>query len=256
MKKIVIAPILALTLLAGFSSCKKETGYQSNATLNMINCMVDAEIIVSDFGIDRSVKYLWESKFNRYAEHNVYAQLSLPTGLHTITTYNYPDTLSKDAALKTISIEAESADMLSLFFVGDKAHPDTMLIREEFPVHMYGDSTFSVRFLNLSYGSNPVRVEVDGTAQPLVSNLAYKARSGWHTFSARANAGTYMIRFKDQVSGNEIASYTISDAGSTGDFTPNIWRKNNVSIALIGSPAIGSGMFAPASFLVRHYFPG
>lgn len=256
MKKTVVVPILALLLFACMSSCKKETGYQSNATLNIINCMVDAEIIISDFGIDRSIKYLWEAKMSRYAEHNEYAQLSLPVGPQTITVYKYPDTLSKDAALKTISFDAKARDMLSLFLVGDKTHPDTMLIREEFPAHVYGDSTFSVRFLNLSPGSDPVRVEVDGMAQPLVSNLAYKARSGWNTFSARLNAGTYVIRFRDQVNGNEIASYTISDAAGTGDFTPNIWRKNSVTIALTGSPAVSSGRFAPACFLIRHYFPG
>lgn len=256
MKKTIIAPILALTLLAGLSSCKKDKSSPSNASLNMINCMVDTKYIISDFGIDRSFRYLWETKFATYAEHNFYAQLSLPVGSHPVTIYNYPDTLSKDAALKTITIEAKAADMLSLFFVGDKAHPDTMLIREEFPAHVYGDSSFSVRFLNLSPGSSPVRVEVDGMPQTLVSNLAYKARSGWNTFSAKADAGVYVIRFKDQVSGNEIASYTISDAAGTGDFTPNIWRKNNVTIALIGSTAVSSGMFAPACFLIRHYFPG
>lgn len=256
MKKTAVAPILALLLIAGLSSCKKEMGYQTNATLNMINCMVDTDIILSDFGIDRSIRYLWEAKLYRYAEHNEYAQISLPVGSQTITTYNYPDTLSKDAALKTISFDVRATDMLSLFYVGDKAHPDTMLIREEFPTHVYGDSTFSVRFLNLSPGSNPVRVEVDGEAQPLVSNLAYKTRSGWNTFSARLDAGTYVIRFRDQANGNEIASYTISDAAGVGDFTPNVWRKNNVTIALIGSPAVSSGMYAPACFLIRHYFPG
>lgn len=256
MKKIIATPILVLVLLTGLNSCKKNTGYTAPASFNIINAMVGTDRIVTEFGIDRSLLYIIQSKFSVYGDHNMYVQMSLPDGNHSLTAYSYPDTLSKDAALASLSLDVRSAEMVNLFFVGDKTHPDTLLVREEFPVHKYGDSTFSIRFLNLSPGSNPVRVEVDGMAQPVVSNLAYKARGGWNTFSARSDAGTYVVRFKDQVSGNEIASYTIADAGSSSDFAPNIWRKNNVTIALIGSTAISSGKYAPACFLIRHFFPG
>lgn len=246
-------PLLMATLL----SCKKKTDYTAPAAFTMIDAVVNTNLVVTDFGISDKTNHSG-SKFLRYGEHSSYIPMSLPPGTHRVNMYSYPDTTDHDAPLASISFDVKQAEMYTLFFVGEKSNTDTMLVKEDFPVHLYGDSSFSVRFLNLAPGTNPVRIEVTGMAQPVASGLAFKTRGPWVNFSAKAGVGDYMVKFIDQTTNAVLTTYTIEDPGRNDDGatnTTNIWRQKNVTIALIGSPDIPSGKFALNSFVIVHRYP-
>jgi hypothetical protein len=257
MKKIIPFLMAGLLLMTTLQSCKKKTDYTAPAAFTMIDAVVNTNLVVTEFGINEKT-YISFGKFLRYGEHSPYVPLSLPPGTHRVNMYNYPDTTAHDAPLTSVSFEVKQAEMYTLFFVGEKSNADTMLVKEDFPIHLYGDSSFSVRFLNLAPGTNPVRIEVDGIAQPVVEGLAFKARGPWITFSAKAGVGDYIVKFIDETTNAVLTTYTIEDPARNDDGatnTNNIWRQKNVTIAMIGSPDIPSGKFALNSFVIVHRFP-
>lgn len=259
MKKTNAILILILLLAATMVSCKKKDEYTASAAFVAVNAVVNTNFVLAEFNIDRSKIYLGSTKYITYAENSQYTPMSLTPGTHTINLWNYPDTTAHDAPIKTISFDASIAGMYTLFYTGSKSNTDTMLVKEEFPSYAYSDSSFSIRFLNLAKGSNPVRVELNGVAQPLVTGLAYKARGGWNSFSAKVNTPDYVISFIDQTTNATLFTYTIENPGELTDGSANrtnIWRRKNLTIAMIGDPAVSSGIFALKPFLIRHSFPG
>lgn len=122
--------------------------------------------------------------------------------------------------------------LYSLFITGaDTSSPDYLFVRDTPPLH--GDSTIGIRFINLSAGSNPVSVDIQG--QPngsTASSLAYKSTSSFSDFAATSPVSSYIFEFRDVTSGNLLASYTLNGV--------NTVLFKNLTIALIGQPPGGT----------------
>lgn len=166
----------------------------------------------------------------------------------------------------TTSINAQGGDFMfsstlnfaaggiySLFITGaDTSNPDYLLVQDMPPTHT--DSTVGIRFVNLSTGSNPVSVDIQG--QPngsTVSSLAYKNITSFANFAATTSSvSSYIFEFRDAVSGNLLASYTLSGVNTHSTTAANTVLFNNLTIALIGQPA--GGQVAQRCILVNNGF--
>jgi hypothetical protein len=128
----------------------------------------------------------------------------------------------------------------SLFITGaDTSNPEYLLVQDMPPVQT--DSTVGVRFVNLSTGSNPVSVDIQGQAiGGVVSSLTYKSITGFQNFAATSSISSYVFEFRDVASGNLLASYTLSGVNSYSTTTANTVLFRNLTIALIGQPAGGT----------------
>ena len=257
MKKTNPVLLLTMLLMAMTVACKKNTDYTAPGSLNYVNAVVNAEILTADFGIDKRLVFYDVTQAFRYATPTQYNFQSLPPGQNKLDIYGYGDTTEHDVPLASVVLDVKPADMYTLFLSGDKVQTDTVLIKEQFPGYAANDSSFSVRFLNLSRGTNPITAEIDGEARPGATGIAYKARTGWASLSARSTVDNYQIQFRDQVTGNILATATMENINMPGDaILPNPWRRNNYTIALIGDPAAASGTYVLKVLLIRHFFPG
>ena len=82
-------------------------------------------------------------------------------------------------------ISTGNGEIFSLFLSGDTTAVDAVVVKDNIPYHT--DSTFGVRFINLSSGSSPVKVTL--SSSPTASefgNVAYKQISDFKSFPALA----------------------------------------------------------------------
>lgn len=149
----------------------------------------------------------------------------------------------------------QNANTYSLFLTGTVNQPDTLFIHDQLPYYPATDSVGGIRFINLSTGSNPVSVDIKGNANGSeVQSLAYKGVTGFKTYAATHTISSYVFEFRDQASGNLLASYTTSGVNnSTGtNTTTNTFRFKNHTLALIGQPG-GTGAAAQKVILINNY---
>jgi len=98
----------------------------------------------------------------------------------------------------------------SLFLTGSSpTQVDNVLIKESYK--NYADSVTGIRFINLSPGSNPISVDIAGKANGSeASSLAYKAYTNFNKYSATAANSSYNFEFRDQATGDLIATYNVT----------------------------------------------
>src|ERR1700753_1094251 len=73
----------------------------------------------------------------------------------------------------------------SLFLAGQSGALDTILVKDSY--QNYTDSSFGCRFINLSYNSNPISVNIKGKSNGSeVASLSYKQNSGFIKYVATA----------------------------------------------------------------------
>jgi hypothetical protein len=127
----------------------------------------------------------------------------------------------------------------SLFITGkDTTSPDYLFVQDTIAVRT--DSTAGIRFVNLSAGSNSVSIDIKGEANGgVVPALAYKGITSFRSFPATSTISSYVFEFRDAVSGNLLASYTLSGVNTNSTTVANTVLFKNFTIALIGQPAGG-----------------
>jgi hypothetical protein len=228
--------LAALSIIWFFMpGCSKQASLHPVASLNVINALpASAPLILVQGSIAPAIGEFGSIGALSYASTAV---LTAPSGSESF--YVVQDNVD------TMSINAQGGDFMfsgtlnftagglySLFITGaDTSNPDYLLVQDTPPAQT--DSTVGIRFVNLSTGSNPVSVDIQG--QPngsTVSSLAYKNITSFANFAATSSVSSYIFEFRDATSGNLLASYTLSGVNSV--------LFKNLTIALIGQPAGGT----------------
>jgi hypothetical protein len=138
----------------------------------------------------------------------------------------------------------------SLFLCGaDTTSPDYLLTTDTLPYHARNDSTVGIRFVNLSTGSNPISINLEGS--PIGSeagSLAYKSITGFRNYISNSSVtyGGYSFVFRDATTGDSLAIESLAGFGSSFgvglqdpfSFGPLVFK--NITIALIGQPEANS----------------
>jgi hypothetical protein len=147
----------------------------------------------------------------------------------------------------------------SLFVTGTLAAPDTFFTLDNPPYHSPLDSTIGIRFVNLSAGSNPISVDIQGMPNGSeVTSLSYKGITNFKNYNALASSPTsYVFEFRDAGTGALLSAssgYTMNDItnASGTNINDNIYRFRNFTIALIGVPG-GSGTLIQKAVLINNY---
>jgi len=74
----------------------------------------------------------------------------------------------------------------------------------------------------------------------VVADLAYKGITGFISFPATSAISSYVFEFRDALSGNLLASYTLSGVNTNSPTVANTVLFRNLTIGLIGQPAGGT----------------
>jgi len=188
--------MLATALICGLASCKKDTAISLSplASINVTNVVVGGATLT----LNTSALTI---------ANNNYAQLALNAGNSLVDLY---PAATPSSPYYNQTVQTNSGDYYSLFLSGTSpSFVDNVLIHENY--QNYTDSLCGVRFINLSPGSNPISVNVNGAVNgSTVASLAYKAYSNFVQFPAKKTNTTYAFQVRDAATGTLLLSYTLS----------------------------------------------
>lgn len=205
-------------------SCKKEFNNVKTAPISavtVVNAVVNAAPLISDFSGADSVAAFYSTTIQ--IGYGSFYEYSLPSSQTPAEIYQLSDT-TNPFYKKTINLQPDA--VYSLFLSGaDTNHIDTLLIRDNPPYHSSTDSTAGIRFINLSTGSSPMSVNIQGDPNgQKVGSLSYQAITNFKNYPATQDITQYNFEIRDAASGNLLATYTY-----------NVAPFQNVTIAVIGS---------------------
>jgi hypothetical protein len=150
----------------------------------------------------------------------------------------------------------------SLFLCGkDTTSPDYLFTIDTLPYHGPNDSTAGIRFVNLSAGSNPISINLEGSANGSeVSNLGYKGITGFKDYISNSSVtyGGYIFVVRDVATGDSLTTFSLNGFGNSsgvGLSDPNTGGPlvfKNITIAFTGQP--GANASVPQSmFVIDNY---
>ncbi|AOM80228.1 DUF4397 domain-containing protein [Pedobacter steynii] len=244
--------ILSISLLCfAFVSCKKNDEAAVISHLTLFNAMPgNIKLMPSFKGTDPLERYASAQLFY-YATFNELGKYAITKEEQPLTVYSYPDTLPTSKPLFELNLKIKKGSINRLYFTGTAAHPDYLLSTFVPPAYTAADSTFGIRFLNLSYQSKPVNVYlVSNGERKEVEGLAYKAGTEYKRYAAPLETGDYIFEFRDQETQKLLASYTTNGVGVAKD---NLWRFRNFTLALIGSAGETTEVLKQKPFLFNDY---
>ncbi len=234
----IYACLLAIMLF----SCGKATIMPKDAaSLNIMNAVVGSQWLATNF--KGGTPYDFYNTLNlQYADPSFTTKhYSSYSGEQPLWIYNYPDTTEKDLPLLKLILQLPAGSIHSLYVTGTLAQPDTMFVEEHLPYHPLGDSTTSIRFINLSPGSQPLKVTIQGKSSPEAASIAYKTMSNFITYPVNVPQADDVFEFRDAASDALITTFTATGIHYTGpSVQPHPWLFRNNALALIGIPG-GTG---------------
>jgi hypothetical protein len=258
-----------LTALLPFlgTSCIKTPPLTGSASLTIVNTVVGTDVLVSVFGSPTPRTWFAAATPFNYGSFEPWAgyqsnQLTGFTGIQQVYLYQIEDTLPHSTPLFGLTLSIPLFSMHTLFLTGTTTSPDILFTADTLPYYSPSDSSLGVRFVNLSPGSAPVSVDIQGGPNGSeVKSLPYKGTSSFRTYSATASDSTLAFEFRDVATGNLLASYTIdvSDSSYSGGYSEtevtNIYRYRNFTLALYGLPAAApnAGSWPQSALLINNY---
>jgi len=250
MKRLLTNLAVASILLAG---CAKSSVNPPStaAALSFVNATVGSPPLIAHFSNNTKITYSTFSTSNRinYGGSNLYAPVSGTVGLSLVEATDTTQNLFSG------NLNLQNNNVYSLYLTGTAASPDTVFIHENLPHYGVADSVAGIRFVNLSPGSSPISVDIQGQANGSeVASLTYKSHTAFKTYKADHTVTSYIFEFRDAGTGNLLATYTMSgvnNASSVSLTTTNAVRFHNQTLALIGQPA--GGTVGQSVILVQNY---
>ena len=242
--------ILAVSTLAGLLACKKTVNLPANnlASLNFVNTTVGSASLATKFNNKNIIFSNFSANEVGYGSSHIFSPFS---GNNIISFIQSSDTLHN---LFQGKFQFQKGGIYTLFLTGTVSQPDTVFIPESLPQHSSTDSVAGVRFINLSSGSDPVSVDIQGQVNGSeAASLSYKEYTGFKIYKADHSISSYIFEFRDAASGTLLANYTLKGINnSTGtNTTANAVRFHNQTLVLIGQPA--GGTVAQKIILVPNY---
>jgi len=234
-KKIFIHIIFAAAAASlGLNGCKKSDDHVLTSSLNVINAtpgintvLVRTPNVTGYFSQMAGVGYGASAVFN------------IPTGAVPISMIDQGDTIKPFYGTTVMS----SAGNIYSYFIAGSAGGDVVTSKDQIPIRT--DSTFGVRFINLSYNSTTVNVVLSSSPNTNeFSNISYKTLTDFKGYAATyLDPPTYTFEVTDP-DGNILASTDVNRS--------NILVQKNITLVFSGEIG-GSGSTAPILFINNNY---
>jgi hypothetical protein len=222
--------LLIIVITVSALSCKKGYIFKPGSVnaFNIINATVNSQPVVSNFS-NVPVKYYAEAQTISYGSSFEYSILSGNVPLYISQITDTTHTIFKG------SFNLKPNTIYSLFLTGqitsNSSQVDTLLTIDNPPYYSVKDSVAGVRFVNLSPGSNPISIDIQGNANGSeVASLAYKKITPFKAYintSEVPASGQYVFEFRDAASGTLLTTFTYNYMN----------RFENVTIIFDGLPS-------------------
>lgn len=236
MRKIHCLLFLALLCLITVA-CKKELSFKPGGTssLTLVNALAGTDYLFTNFNGDKSNGQYYSGMMAlRYGNIVFFNSYS---GKQDLGLYKAPDTNANSRPVMRLEVDLRLNAIHTLFLTGSTQDPDYLLTTDQLPYHLPADSVMGLRFINISKGSDPVSVNLEGQAKGSeIAALSYKAVSGFKDYKAGKAVSSYTFEFRDKTSGTLLGSYKVEGINNDGSPTsPNIRRNRNYTIAFVGT---------------------
>lgn len=236
MKHLLFKYLPAWALACTALSCSKQTATPT-ASLTLINAIPGSTpSLVTNFSGSSSITWYKNAlKLVYGTSNNTNLALSYQ-GEQKLAVYRYPDTAAHNTPLFDLNLRLEPGKIHTLFLTGTLTEPDTLFTTDNIPYYPSSDSSLGIRFVNLSPGSDPVSINMAGSANGSeVNGLAYKSITDFKKYPATvASAGKYSFEFRDVATGALLGSFDVTGINGTAS---NTRRFRNFTLAFMGLPA-------------------
>jgi hypothetical protein len=230
--------IIIYLLLIECLSCKKEFSTIKPINLSdvtVVNAIVNSNALIPDFS-NTPVRYF---SFATNISNGSYQEYPMQSGTIPISVWQISDTTQ--TIFKGI-LNLQPQAIYSLFLSGNNpSSPDSLFTHDELAYHSITDSVAGVRFVNLSAGSNPISVDIQGNVNGSeVVSLPYRQITSFKVYTDTKlipSSQEYIFEFRDVSTGDLLANFTYN----------NIARFRNVTIVFFGPPG------SQSTFLVDNY---
>jgi len=223
--------LFIITIQLSLFSCNKNGNIVKPGAISaftIVNATVNSQPVVPDFS-NSPVNYYSDAQNISFGS---FFEYSIPSGNVPFNISQVTDTTHK---IFSGSFNLKPATIYSLFLAGQlttaSSTVDTLFTIDHPPYHSVTDSVAGVRFINLSPGSNPVSVDIQGNAiGSEVESLAYKKITAFKAYMDTSEvpaSGQYVFEFRDAASGTLLTTFTYS----------NMERFDNVTIVFYGLPS-------------------
>jgi len=249
-----IALVLLFSILAG--ACVKTATPPGTASLTIINAVVGSgdQPLITNFDGGNLLYYNYTAQQLPYGSFSVANQFHFYSGALDLALFHYPDTTVHDSPVLKVKLDIAAGSIYSLFLTGTLASPDTVFTKDQLVYFPPSDSSAAIRFANLSPGSAPVSVNIQGQPNGSeVANLPYKGITEFKRYAATSSVSDPVFEFRDAATGTLIRRYFTFNFSGPGDFyDPNNWLYRNNTISLIGSPT-GTVGDVQRTFVIPHF---
>jgi hypothetical protein len=232
------------------------------ASLTVVNAIPGSEPIIPVINSGSLITYF---DFAFPIPYTGFMEYSPPGGEDTTYVVQGADTLDvgpKSGNLPFYGIlNLKPGKIYSLFLCGaDTNSPDYLLTTDSIPYYEPTDSDMGVRFVNLSTGSNPISINLEGSANGSeVSSLAYKGITTFKSYVNNSTTVDYMFVIRDAATGDSLAqfdflqNYSINNGyGLTDPITRDLLTFKCITIAIYGSES-NSTAFPLSAMVIDDY---
>lgn len=189
--------------------------HSGSATLTIVNALDSNSYLITDFEpfgqkSDLAVPLQYFATANQVYYGNSWESGSYVDSV-SLSLFQGTDTVT---ALWAGNLYLPQGSIHTLFLSGDTVSVDTLLTTDIIPYYSNSDSVAGVRFVNLSKGSLPMTVDLQGNppTQFEFSNLGYRQISNFKQYNASSNApqAGYTFEIRDQESGTLLTTISWS----------------------------------------------
>jgi len=229
--RILLVSFLAATFLV---SCKKEANsvkLQPTSSLTVVNGIINSSQLLADFANTHPVSIFYSTTHKIGFSSSF--EYSLTSGTVPVTIYQRSDT-SHNVYANNVNLKG--GGIYSLFLSGSNpSKPDAVFTTDIPPYHNGADSTYGIRFINLTPDSAPVSINLQGKANGSeIGSLAYKAITPFKNYPFSNNVMSITFEVRDAISGVLLTTFVGN---------PNPFSNNTIVIDGLENDPSGNSMF-------------
>jgi hypothetical protein len=224
------------------------------ASLTVVDAVPNSYYPIPVINTGEPIQYFYNAQ---YISYGGFAEFSPPAGIDTVYVVSQnsdtADLNPKSASFLFYGVlKFRMGGVYTLFVTGsDTSSPDYLLTNDTIPQHSFDDSVVGIRFVNLVAGSNPIKVNLEGSSNGSeVSALPYKGISGFRNYVCNSTVAQYAI------TGDSITNCLLNYSTANGLLDPNTYQLltfRNITIAYYGSQIDSNGENPIMTMVVDDY---
>lgn len=253
MKKLILKYLALCAILSTVISCSKDENLEGTAALTIINMLPGADLIATSFTEPNDAKIFSYTNMAKYGIYEVNNnRRGIPAKQQPLSLYRIPDTLDRNKPLYHMTLTPAPNEISTLFLMGTLEQPDQLTLKGTPPYYAVTDSVMGIRFVNLSFGSQPLKIKISGPTVNLThDNLVYKGVSDYAKVSTKSNAGDLKIEVYNPTSATPIISYSLNEVGVIK--MDNKWRFRNFTFVIYGLPDASNPKYGQNALMLNDF---